>query len=72
MSSCCGAHLAVRKLAPWADPLLLPLAALLNGLGLVMIYRLQESGRNGNPGNAISTMSASTTTFQLDVEHDRA
>src|SRR5262249_59979858 len=60
-----AAHLAIRKLAPWADPLLLPLAALLNGLGLVMIYRLQEAGRNGNPGNPISTMSASTTTFQL-------
>src|SRR5579859_7721096 len=60
-----AAHLAIRRLAPWADPLLLPLAALLNGLGLVMIYRLQESGRNGNPGNVISTMSASTTTFQL-------
>jgi hypothetical protein len=59
------AHLAIRKLAAWADPLLLPLAALLNGLGLVMIYRLQEAGRNGNPGNPISTMSASTTTFQL-------
>jgi cell division protein FtsW (lipid II flippase) len=60
-----GAHLAIRRLAPWADPLLLPLAALLNGLGLVMIYRLQESGRNGNPGSPIVTMSASTTTFQL-------
>jgi cell division protein FtsW (lipid II flippase) len=60
-----AAHLAIRKLAPWADPLLLPLAAVLNGLGLVMIYRLQEAGRNGNPGNPISTMSASTTTFQL-------
>jgi hypothetical protein len=24
---------------------MLPLAALLNGLGIVMIYRLQESGR---------------------------
>jgi len=58
-----AAHLAIRKLAAWADPLLLPLAALLNGLGLVMIYRLQEAGRNGNPGNPISTMSASTTTF---------
>jgi cell division protein FtsW (lipid II flippase) len=60
-----AAHLAVRWLAPYADPLLLPLAALLNGLGIVMIYRLQESGRNGNPGNVISTMSASTTTFQV-------
>jgi cell division protein FtsW (lipid II flippase) len=59
------AHIAVRRLAPWADPLLLPLAALLNGLGIVMIYRLQESGRNGNPGNPISTMSSSTTALQV-------
>ena len=59
------AHLAVRKLAPWADPLLLPLAAALNGLGIVMIYRLQESGRNGNSGQAITTLSSSAATLQI-------
>ncbi len=59
------AHLAIRWLAPWADPLMLPLAALLNGLGIVMIYRLQMSGRAGNPGRMISTMSSSTTILQI-------
>ncbi|HEU5034699.1 MAG TPA: FtsW/RodA/SpoVE family cell cycle protein [Mycobacteriales bacterium] len=34
------AHLAVRRLAPYADPVLLPIATALNGLGLVLIRRL--------------------------------
>jgi len=35
-----AAHLVVRKFAPYADPLLLPCVAVLTGLGLVMIHRL--------------------------------
>ncbi|WP_020557114.1 FtsW/RodA/SpoVE family cell cycle protein [Embleya scabrispora] len=34
------AHLLVRKFAPYADPLLLPLATFLNGMGLMFINRL--------------------------------
>lgn len=37
------AHLLVTRFAPYADPLLIPLAVFLNGLGLAMIYRLDLS-----------------------------
>jgi cell division protein FtsW (lipid II flippase) len=37
-------HLAVRRFAPYADPLLLPAVALLSGLGLTMIHRLDLAG----------------------------
>ncbi|HEY0934910.1 MAG TPA: FtsW/RodA/SpoVE family cell cycle protein, partial [Trebonia sp.] len=63
-----GAHLAVRRWAPYADPLLLPLATLLNGLGIVMIYRLNQAGRDGNAsasGRPISTLSSSATVTQI-------
>lgn len=38
-------HLVVRWKAPYADPVLLPIATLLNGLGLVMIHRLDLANK---------------------------
>ncbi|WP_432119249.1 FtsW/RodA/SpoVE family cell cycle protein [Streptomyces sp. bgisy032] len=49
------AHLAVRLRAPYADPLLLPIGVLLNGLGLVLIYRLdlQTPGDRAAPAQLV-------------------
>ena len=41
------AHLAIRRFAAYADPLLLPVVAVLNGLGLVMIHRLDLAAGGG-------------------------
>ncbi|WP_142262349.1 FtsW/RodA/SpoVE family cell cycle protein [Thermopolyspora flexuosa] len=37
------AYLVLAKFAPWADPLILPLVTLVNGIGLVMIYRIEQA-----------------------------
>jgi cell division protein FtsW (lipid II flippase) len=61
-----GAYFVVVRFAPYADPLLLPLAVFLNGIGLAMIYRLDlntsqdmkdaiAAGKKVVPFNGVST-----------------
>jgi cell division protein FtsW (lipid II flippase) len=68
-----AAHLAIRRFAPYTDPLLLPVVALLNGLGLVMIHRLDlvanEVGRHPHPsaGQQMLWTLVGVTAFALVV-----
>ncbi|MFX0537426.1 FtsW/RodA/SpoVE family cell cycle protein [Ornithinimicrobium sp. Y1847] len=49
-----GLHAVLRWRARYADPLLLPIATLLNGLGLVMIHRIDLS-QGLEIGNSVAT-----------------
>lgn len=48
-----AAYLVLAKFAPWADPLILPLVTLVNGLGLVMIYRIELDSDLASAGNQL-------------------
>ncbi|MEU9077119.1 FtsW/RodA/SpoVE family cell cycle protein [Kitasatospora sp. NPDC004745] len=46
------AHVVVRRRARYADPLLLPIAVLLNGIGLVAIHRLDRATSGAGAASA--------------------
>jgi cell division protein FtsW (lipid II flippase) len=54
-------HVVIRRVAPYADPLLLPIAVLLNGLGLVMIHRLDTGLKQQAQENHLSFNAAAPT-----------
>ncbi|HEX6516846.1 MAG TPA: FtsW/RodA/SpoVE family cell cycle protein [Nocardioidaceae bacterium] len=45
---CVGAHVTVRLVAPYADPVMLPVVAALNGLGLAVIHRIDLANLEDN------------------------
>ncbi|NKQ53347.1 FtsW/RodA/SpoVE family cell cycle protein [Amycolatopsis sp. K13G38] len=64
------AHFAVRRWAPYADPLILPSVALLNGIGLVMIYRIdlamaERAAQSGSEYSAVAPKQVLFTALAL-------
>lgn len=58
-----AAHLAVRRYAPNSDPLFLPIAALLNAIGLVLISRLDLGTHNNLASAQLRWMVISVAVF---------
>ncbi|MEU9891421.1 FtsW/RodA/SpoVE family cell cycle protein [Sphaerisporangium sp. NPDC051011] len=62
-----AAYLVLAKFAPWADPLLLPLVTLVNGLGLVMIYRIEQSEKLASASNQLFWTAVGIVMFSVTL-----
>jgi cell division protein FtsW (lipid II flippase) len=49
-----GSHVVIRLVAPYADPVLLPVVGALNGLGLAVIHRLDLAAEAANDPHAFA------------------
>lgn len=58
-----AAHIVVRIVAPYADPVLLPVVAALNGLGLAVIYRLDRALDQGKADQQLIWMTIGVIGF---------
>ncbi|MFC7500893.1 FtsW/RodA/SpoVE family cell cycle protein [Nocardioides sp. CPCC 206347] len=58
-----AAHVAVRRVAPYADPVLLPVVAALNGLGLAIIHRLDLAKESGLASQQLTWMTLGVVLF---------
>lgn len=60
-----GAHIVLRWRAPYADPVILPVAIALNGIGLAMIFRLDLATRNNDIPETFASRQLAWTTFGI-------
>ncbi|MCR1785373.1 FtsW/RodA/SpoVE family cell cycle protein [Nocardioides carbamazepini] len=58
-----AAHVAVRIVAPYADPVLLPVVAALNGLGLAIIHRIDLAKDTGLASQQLTWMTLGVVLF---------
>ncbi|MCG8150646.1 FtsW/RodA/SpoVE family cell cycle protein [Pimelobacter simplex] len=58
-----GANVAVRLVAPYADPVLLPVVAALNGLGLAIIHRIDLARDTGLASQQLTWMTLGVALF---------
>ncbi len=62
-----GAHIVVRFTAPYADPVLLPIVAALNGLGLAVIHRLDLAEGTSFARQQLIWMTVGVVLFSLTL-----
>lgn len=62
-----AAHVVVRLVAPYADPVLLPVVAALNGLGLAVIHRLDLTEDTGFAAQQLVWMTVGVALFVLTL-----